>query len=85
MEYLFYISLGWFIIEFEPFAQFALYLNDKIGRKAWFEYFIELVTCWKCATFWSVLIVSFSFEKAVISSFLVFVIELILEAWSRRK
>jgi hypothetical protein len=85
MEYLFYISLGWFIIEFEPLARLVMYLNDKIGRKAWFEYFIELVTCWKCATFWSVLIFTLSFEKAVVASFLVFICELILEAWSRRK
>jgi hypothetical protein len=85
MEYLFYISLGWFIVEFEPFQSLAIYLNEKIGRKAWFEYFMEFVTCWKCATFWSVLAVTWSFEKAVFSSFLAFIAELIIEAWSRRR
>lgn len=85
MEYIFLVSLGWFLVEFEPLAMLINYLNEKTGRKAWFIYIIELVTCWKCATFWSSLLLTFDIKTAVIASFIAFIAENVIERWIQSK
>lgn len=85
MEYLFLIALGWFIQEFEPFRYLLTYIHDRSGRKPILEYIFGAIDCWQCCTFWSALAVTWSFEKAVIASFITFVIEMIHELWSRKR
>lgn len=85
MEYLFLIALGWMIQEFEPFKIASNYIYVKSGRREWVEYITGVFDCWKCSTFWSALAVTWSFRDAVISSFLVFVLEMTYEIWSRKK
>lgn len=85
MEYIFLIALGWFLVEFEPLAMLVHYLNEKTGRKAWFIYIIELVTCWKCATFWSSLLITLDIKIAVIASFSAFIAENVIERWIASK
>jgi hypothetical protein len=84
MEYLFYIALGWFVIEFEPFKMVALWINEKTGRKPVIEYMFGVLDCWQCATFWSTLLFTFSFKTAIVASFLTFVFE-ILNQWLNRR
>lgn len=85
MEYLFLIALGWFVYEFEPFKILSNYIFVKLGQREWLEYILGVFDCIKCATFWSALAWSWSFEKAVVASFLSFTLEMIYEIWSRKK
>jgi len=41
--------------------------------------------CWQCCTFWSALALTWSFEKAVIASFITFGLQMLHEGWMRRK
>lgn len=85
MEYLFYISLGWFIIEFEPFKIGLNEIQRRLPNNSVIEYVFGAFDCWQCATFWSSWVVSGSFSVAVVSSFLTFTIELVHEIWSRKR
>lgn len=85
MEYVFLIALGWFIQEFEPFTLVAQWINEKTGKRPLLEYFLDIVTCWQCSTFWGSLIYTGSLKSAILASFFVFVIEMIYETWSRKK
>jgi hypothetical protein len=77
MEYIFLIALGWFIQEFEPFKYFADWLYSKFKPNDLIEYVF--------GSFWSALAITWSFEKAVVSSFIVFGLQLLHEGWMRRK
>lgn len=81
MEYIFLVALGWFLVEFEPLAMLIHYLNEKLKRPMWFIYVVELVTCWKCATFWSSLLITWDIKTAVIASFIAFIAENVFEKW----
>ncbi len=85
MEYLFLIALGWFIQEFEPFKYLADYIYSKMKPRAITEYVFGSLECWQCCTFWSALAITWSFEKAVISSFIVFGLQLLHEGWMRKR
>lgn len=85
MEYLFLISLGWFLQEFEPIKLGGHYLYEKLGRKPIVEYLLGVFDCWQCSTFWGALIWTWDFKAAVVASFLTFVLEMIYEIWSRKK
>jgi hypothetical protein len=85
MHYLFLISLGWFLREFEPIRIAATYLYDKTGRKPIVEYIFGALECWTCLTFWSALAVTLSFKEAVIASFIVFSIETVYDTWSSKR
>lgn len=85
MEYVFLIALGWFVQEFEPFTIALMWINEKTGRKPWFEYISSIVTCWQCATFWSSLVYTQSLKEAILAAFFVFVLERVHEIWSRRR
>lgn len=84
MEYLFVISLAWFIREFEPIQFAVAYLKDRFPTNA-VEYLLGSFDCIKCLTFWTGLLVTFSFKEAVIASFIAFSLELAFEVWSRKK
>ena len=87
MEYLFLIALAWWIREFEPIHLLLLWLRStfKIFQTETADYFLNAFDCIKCLTFWTALAVTWSFEKAVIASFLAFSLELIYEIWSRKR
>jgi hypothetical protein len=84
MEYLFLIALAWWIREFEPIQYVLIWLRPKFKGET-SDYLLNAFDCIKCLTFWSALAVTWSFEKAVIASFLAFSLELIYEIWSRKK
>jgi hypothetical protein len=85
MEYVFLIALGWFIQEFEPFKYFADWLYSKLKPNSLIEYVFGSLECWQCCTFWSALAITLSFEKAVIASFITFVLQMLHEGWMRRR
>jgi hypothetical protein len=85
MEYIFLIALGWFIQEFEPFKYFADWLYSKLKPNSLIEYVFGSLECWQCCTFWSALAITWSFEKAVIASFITFVLQMLHEGWMRRR
>ena len=85
MEYIFLIALGWFIQEFEPFKYFADWLYSKLKPNSLIEYVFGSLECWQCCTFWSALAITWSFEKAVIASFITFGLQMLHEGWMRRK
>ena len=85
MEYVFLIALGWFIQEFEPFKYFADYIYTKLKPNNLIEYVFGSLECWQCCTFWSALALTWSFEKAVVASFITFVLQMLHEGWMRRK
>jgi len=85
MEYIFLIALGWFIQEFEPFKYLADYVYSKLKPNSLIEYVFGSLECWQCCTFWSALALTWSFEKAVVASFITFVLQMIHEGWMRRR
>jgi hypothetical protein len=85
MEYIFLIALGWFIQEFEPFKYLADLIYDRIKPRPLIDYVFGSLECWQCCTFWSALAITCSFEKAVISSFITFGLQMVHEGWMRRK
>ena len=85
MEYIFLIALGWFIQEFEPFKYFADYVYSNLKPNSLIEYVFGSLECWQCCTFWSALAITWSFEKAVIASFITFVLQMLHEGWMRRR
>ena len=87
MEYLFLIALAWWVREFEPIHIGLHWLRNshRIFKTETADYLLNAFDCVKCLTFWTSLAVTWSFEKAVIASFLAFSLELIYEIWSRKK
>jgi hypothetical protein len=85
MEYIFLIALGWFIQEFEPFKYLADYVYSKLKPNSIIEYIFGSLECWQCCTFWSALALTWSFEKAVVASFITFVLQMVHEGWMRRR
>lgn len=85
MEYVFLIAMGWFIQEFEPFKYLADYVYSKLKPNSLIEYVFGSLECWQCCTFWSALAITWSFEKAVIASFITFVLQMLHEGWMRKR
>lgn len=84
-EYLFLIALGWFVSEFEPFKLLGNALYVKSGKKEWVEYVLGVFDCWQCSTFWGTLVVTWDIKKAIVASFLVFVINMLHEIWMLKR
>lgn len=80
-QILIYISIGWFIVEFEPFQLLVNWTKSKITND-YLEYLIGVFDCWQCSTFWSAWIISGSFKIAVVSSFVTFIIDML---WNSKR
>jgi len=81
-DYLFYIAMGWFVMEFEPFKIGLHYLYAKIKPNETIDYLIGLFDCWICCTFWSTLIITFDIRQAVVASFIVYLFDIL---WSKKR
>lgn len=84
-EYLFLIALGWFLQEFEPIKLLTNAIYIRSGKKEWVEYIFGVFDCWQCSTFWGALVVTLDIKKAIVASFIVFVINMIHDIWMLKR
>lgn len=75
------ISIGWFIVEFEPIHFFIDAIKEKLPRNKTLDYLLGSFDCWQCMTFWSAIIYTQDFFMACIASLL----SLIIQTWMQRR
>ena len=74
------LLLGWFLASFEPLQEVIRLINNKIPDQYWIVMYIKIaLTCQKCLTFWSTLIITQNLYMAIGSSIIVVLIDWIKE------
>lgn len=82
IDIVFYAFLGVFVAHFfEPLTWLKNKIYRQLGYPNWYEY----LYCSKCTTFWLTLILSLNIKYAVISSFLAFIIDYLIEVIEKHK
>ena len=70
------LLLGWFLSSFEPLQEIIRLMNNKISDRYWIVmYFKIALTCQKCLTFWSTLIITQNIYTAIASSLIVVIVD----------
>ena len=61
------ISVGFFIVEFEPIHYVLDSIKEKAKNKV-VDFFVEMFSCWKCMTFWSSIVITQDFYTACVAT-----------------
>ena len=70
-----YISVSWFIVNFEPFQILVDYLFNKLPDTVLNMYLQSAFSCSKCVSFWITLICTWDFILATIVALLSFILQ----------
>lgn len=70
------LLLGWFLASFEPLQEVLRLIKNKIPDEYWVVMYIKIaLSCQKCLTFWSTLIITHNLYAAIASSIIVVLID----------
>lgn len=78
MELIFLIAIAWWLVNFEPLLLFIDWIFSFIETTALTDYVHTAFGCWKCASFWLILLTTFDFSLACLGALIAYITNLCL-------
>ena len=73
------IVVSWMLLSILSETGFVDVLFFRLSKYKTLQKMVGYATCWKCATFWTSLLIGSGFINASLSAFIAFVVESIIE------
>jgi hypothetical protein len=78
MELILLLAVAWWLVSFEPLQLFIDHIFRQFPITNLSNYIHSSLGCWKCSSFWTILIYSGSFQLACLGALTAFIINLCL-------